>query len=202
MITFSTLSDQPTPQYTLLAEKQISLQNRHPNPYLNQVYSDNILLTLKYMQGSINKSSDIDWEQIRKPFKSEFILQPGQTFAFQEDGSDKYTIVKNTNSHFGSEQGFRSSDRFPGDGVCHLASLIYLAALTANLEAEAPRNHDFAAIPEIEKQYGVAIYYMSGAKESNSQTNLYVKNNTDTAVKFEFDYNGENLTTSVYKLDK
>ncbi|OGH13341.1 MAG: hypothetical protein A2687_05140 [Candidatus Levybacteria bacterium RIFCSPHIGHO2_01_FULL_38_26] len=86
-----------------------------------------------------------------------------------------------------------------GNGVCHLASLIYLAAKTAGLDAYAPTSHDFAVIPEISKEFGVSIYSYPGHVTANARQNLYITNNKKNPVIFEFIYDGENLKLSVYE---
>jgi vancomycin resistance protein YoaR len=108
-------------------------------------------------------------------------------------------VVKTTNAHYNSTEGFKSDGYLIGDGVCHLASLFYWAAKDAGLETLAPVNHDFAAIPQIDKQYGVAIYADPNNATISQQQNLYIKNNQSEAVTFRVVYNGKDLTVEIFK---
>ncbi|HTK03733.1 MAG TPA: VanW family protein [Alphaproteobacteria bacterium] len=169
------------PNYKILGEADVqissrsfSLEDRYNVPSVNTVFKENILLTIERMG-------------------HEFTLQPGQTFAFHEKVLAKYekSLVKTTNSHFNSSEGFKSDGYLVGDGVCHIASLIYWAAKDAGLETYAPSNHNFANIPDVPKEYGVAIL------SPMPMGNLYITNNQDKPVNFEFKYDGENLSVSV-----
>lgn len=185
--------------YVELAERSFSLNTRYDNSFVNGVFKDNILLTLAYMNGRVSKKEDISWDEVEKPFKYEFSLEPGDGFAFHDQVFPQYKekIVKTTNAHFNYADGFKSDGYLMGDGVCHLASLIYWAAKDAGLSAVSPVNHDFAAIPEVPKQYGVSIYALPGALESSARQNLYIVNDTDKRVIFVFDYDGSDLTVSL-----
>lgn len=181
------------PEY-VLASHEISLEKRY-----YPVQKENILLNLAYMDGRVTNRSQINWDEVRKPSFYEFKLEPDQTFAFHDDILPQYSgkVTKTTNAHFNFAEGFKSYGYLVGDGVCHLASLMYWTALDAGLKAEAPTNHDFMAIPEIDKKYGVSIYnnpYMWGA---NARQNLYITNNRDKTVEFKFEYNGDKLKVSV-----
>lgn len=169
----------PAPR--VLATHEISLEQRYPVQSVNEVFKYNILYTLDLMGDK------------------EFVLQPGETFAFHEDVLPEYqqSLVKTTNSHFNAQEGFKFSGLYYGDGVCHLASLIYWAALDAGLEAKAPVNHDFRAIPEIDKKYGVSIYYYPGRVSSNARQNLYITNNKEKPVEFKFEYKDDKLSLSI-----
>lgn len=134
---------------TVLAQRSMSLENRYPVASVNEVFKDNILLNLAYMDGRVTKREDIKWEDIRKPFRAQFALNPNEVFTFQEDALPVYQgrVVKTTNAHFNFQEGFKTDGYLAGDGVCHLASLIYWAAKDAGLEAYAPANHDFMPVP-------------------------------------------------------
>lgn len=84
-----------------------------------------------------------------------------------------------------------------GDGVCHLASLIFWAAHEAGLSTLAPTNHDFAVINEIPKSYGVSIYNLPGGFDIGAKQNLYITNNRSSPVTFVFDYDGDNLSLKI-----
>src|SRR3990167_2148766 len=195
--TIVTLSAQLTPLTFehVLSSREISLENRYEVKDVSDVFRDNILLNLAYMDGKVTKASDINWDQIKKPFKYEFKLEPNKTFAYHEDVLEEYKnkVVKTTNAHFNAEEGFKTDGYLFGDGVCHLASLIYWVAKDANLDVKAPTNHDFAAIPEINREYGVSIYSSPFSRGPNVQQNLYITNNKGKDITFKFEYNGEKL---------
>lgn len=204
VITISVLSlslpyDIPGVFNTNLAEHSMPLYNRQPNQYVNDVFKDNILLNLAYMEGRVKNKSDIKWEDIQKPANFAFTLKPGEVFAFHDDVSSRYKgrLSKTTNAHFNFQEGFRSDGYLTGDGVCHLASLIYWTAKNANLETEAPTNHDFAAIADVPKEFGVSIYNLPGNTYSNSRQNLYITNNRSKEVAFNFEYKNDLLKLTV-----
>jgi len=176
----------------VLASRSFDLENRYDNEFVSGVFKDNILLTLHYMDGEVKAKNEIDWQDIGKPFYSQFTLEPGQQFAFHEDVLEEYSenLVKTTNAHFIGSEGFKSDGYLIGDGVCHLASLIYWVAQDAGLETYSPSNHNFAEIKEVPKEYGVAIM------SPNPLGNLYVANSLEKPVTFSFDYDGQNLTVS------
>lgn len=177
----------------VLASHSMSMNNRYDNTFVNDVFKDNILLALNYMDGAVKSKADVNWDNVGRPFHFEFSLKPGEGFAFDDKILPEYTdkIVKTTGTHFIGSEGYKSDGFLTGDGVCHLASLIYWAAKDAGLNAVSPRNHDFAEIPEVPKEYGVAIL------SSDPNQNLYIINNLGKPVMFVFDYNGESLTVSV-----
>lgn len=201
-LTFSSLLGLGGGNY-LLAQHEMSLDNRYPNSFVNGVFKKNILLNIAYMEGKVTKASDINWEQISKPFQYEFKLEPNKTFAFHEDIEDKYrnSLVKTTSAHFNAQEGFKTDGYLFGDGICHLASLIYWVAKDAGLETEAPTNHDFAAIADIPKQYGVSIYSNPYSKGSNVLQNLYITNNRSKPISFKFEYLENKLKVSVVELN-
>lgn len=189
---------QDLPKKVSLSEHSISLEKRYGNSFVNDVFKDNILLNLAYMRGLVTEGSKVDWKTVRQPFTFDVKLAPAEVFAFHDDVLPVYKTknLKTTKAHFNSQEEFKSDGYLVGDGVCHLASLIYWAAKDADLQTEAPTNHNFAVIPEIPKQYGVAIYY---AKESLSSSlqNLYVTNNKKDNIEFEFNYDGKDLSVKV-----
>lgn len=174
----------------VMAEKEMSLDNRYGNSFVNDVFKDNILLNLAYLNGQVTKASDIKWDQVTRPFQFEFKLEPNKTFAFHSDVKDTYkdSLVKTTNAHFNAQEGFKSDGYLFGDGVCHLASLINWAAKDAGLTVEAPTNHNFANIPDVPKEYGVSIYSNPGSTGSNALQNLYITNNQNKPIAFKFEY--------------
>lgn len=185
----------------LLSVQSISLEKRYENKFVNDVFKDNILLNIAYLSGKVTKKEDINWDEIEKPFEYKFTLMPDKTFAFHDDVLEKYksALVKTTNAHFNFEDGFKSDGYLTGDGVCHLASLMYWSAKTAGLDTYAPSNHDFAVIPEINREFGVAIYQTPGNSSSNAMQNLYITNNKKNPIVLEFVYKNSELTFSVYE---
>lgn len=186
----------PTPPH-VLGDAQFSLANRYGNTFVSDVFADNILLTLAYMRGTVNGS--VDWNAVRAPFVYSITLKPGEVFAFHEDVLPQFEgkVVKTTNAHFGSQEGFKSDGYLVADGVCHLASLINEAATRAGLTVVAPTNHDFAVIPEVDRKYGTAIYFMPGQKGTNEMQNLYVQNNKTVPVTLTFTHKGTSLDVQV-----
>ncbi len=176
-----------------LASHQISLNDRYNNSYVNDVFKDNILLTLAYMDGSVKDKSQINWDKIRQPVTFQFQIQPGKTFAFHDGISPEYKnqVAITSATHFNFADGFLSDGYLTGDGVCHLASLMNWTAKDAGLASLAPTRHDFANIPEISKENGVAIYYGPGQESSNARENLYITNNLDKPVTFKFEYTSD-----------
>lgn len=184
----------------VLGVRSMSLDHRQVNQPLNDIYKDNILLNMAYMRGVVTKGSTVNWDSVRAPFEYEFILQPGQTFAFHDLVSKEYTnVALTTNSHFGGEEGYKYDGRLYGMGVCHLASVINWAAKDAGLNPVAPTNHDFYAINEIPKEHGVAIYADPSSPSVSAAQNLYITNSKDTAVTFKFNFDGDNLKVTVLK---
>jgi len=177
----------------VLASHSMNLENRWDDQFVNDVFKDNILLTLYYLDNQINDKSEINWEQIQKPLKVGFTLKPTETFAFHEKTLAEYSdnVVKTTNAHFIGSEGFRNSGHLIGDGVCHLAALMYWVAEDAGLTAYSPSDHNFAKINEVPKEYGVGIL------SPNPLGNLYIVNNLEKPIAFSFDFDGENLTVAV-----
>ncbi len=187
----------------LMAQEEMSLEDRYENKFVNDVFKNNILLNLAYLGDRVSSPKEIKWDEITKPFQYEFKLEPNKTFAFHSDVEDKYkdSLVKTTNAHFNAGDGFKTDGYLFGDGVCHLASLIYWVAKNAGLAAEAPTNHDFANIPDIPKEFGVSIYNNPSSRGSNQLQNLYITNNKSKPIAFKFEYNDSKLKVSVVELN-
>ena len=183
-----------------LASKSFSLNQRYGNEFVNGIFRDNILLTLNYLEGRVNNKSEINWSDVTKPGQYKFTLKPGESFAFHDQILPAYKkVVKTTNAHFNFQDGFKSSGSLFGDGVCHLASLLYWASKDAGLETHSPINHNFAKINEVPKEYGVSIYYMPKGFEKSSRENLYITNNLEREVSFVFNYDGNHLSVDIKK---
>lgn len=186
---------QAQPKPTVLATRTMSLENRYPDEWVNDVFKDNILYTVAYME----KGANADINQVKKPFTYIFTLKPEESFAFHDDVFADYKgkVAKTTNTHFNAQEGFKFSGALYGDGVCHLASLMYWVAKDAGIKALAPTNHDFRNIPDIPREYGVSIYSMPGQLGTNSQQNLYITNTLEKPLTFKFKYDGKNLTLAM-----
>jgi hypothetical protein len=186
---------------TELVDRRISLEKRYSNKFVNDVFKDNILLTLSYMTGKVKKTSDINWNDVIKDAQYEIVLQPGEVFAFHDDVLPEYKgkVIKTTNVQFDASYGFKTDGYLYGDGVCHLASLMNWAARDAGLKVVAPTNHDFAIVPEIDRKYGTAIYTTPGESQIDKMQNLYITNSFDKPVRMVFTYKDKELSAAVYK---
>ncbi len=196
--------DESLVEQKILASEKISLEKRYEDEFVNGVFKDNILLNLAYLRKEVTKKEEIDWEKIDDSFSYKFVLHSGQTFAFHEDVFPQYkdNVARTTNANFNFDDGFKSDGYLTGDGVCHLASLMYWVAKNANLEAYAPVNHDFAQIPEIDGKYGVSIYKTPGSYGANALQNLYITNNRADSLIFEFEYKENILKFSILETGK
>ncbi len=183
-----------------LSSRSFSLENRYNDSFVNQVFKDNILLTIKYLEGSITQKEDISWEEVEKPFTYELTLEPGETFAFHDTILPEYNgkVVKTTNAHFNYQDGFKTDGLLYGDGVCHLASLLYWAAKDAGLKTVYFANHNFAKINDVPREYGVSIKYMPGDVSGSARQNLYITNDFDKPVSIVFAYDGVDLAIKIY----
>jgi hypothetical protein len=197
--TLALQSPVPTVQEHVISEHAMSLETRYAVKSVNDVFKDNILLTLAYMTGKVTKPTDINWEELRKPATYEVTLNPGEVFAFHDDVLPEYKgkTIKTTNSHYNAAEGFRTDGYLYGDGVCHLASLINWAASGSGLKVEARVRHDFAPVPEVPREYGTSIYATGGASATGEMQNLYIENTLDHAVKLVFAYDGTSLKVKV-----
>lgn len=183
----------------VLASREISMGYRYPSSSVSEIFKDNILLNIAYLDGRVTSQKDINWTEINRSFHSEFTLKPNESFAFHDAVLPEYKdkVVITTKAHFNKQDGFKTDGYLYGDGVCQLASLINWTARDANLDVVQFTNHDFAVIPEVPKKYGVAIYYNPNSKLSSARENLYITNNRNTAVTFNFDYLNGQLKVSV-----
>ncbi len=171
-----------------LAQNSLDLTNRDENKEINEIFTDNILLNLYYFAGKI--SDDFS-----------FVLPSGAVFAFHKNILPEYEkgLVMTVGSQFSAEQGFKKAYGIHGNGVCHLASLMNWTASEAGLEVIAKRNHDFSPIPGVPREYGTLISYEEGSKESKEK-NLYIKNNFDFPVIFQFKLEKKKIKLRILKL--
>ncbi|MFZ2202541.1 MAG: VanW family protein [Microgenomates group bacterium] len=187
----------PEKENVVLSEKEFSLENRYAVKSVNDIMKKNILLNLAYLNGTVTKKSDIDWDQVTSPFHFEKTLKVGETFAYHTNVRKEYTdkVTFTTNSNFNAADGYLSDGYLFGDGVCHLASLINWAALEAGLETIVPKDHrSVGPIPQVPDEYGVSIYKNQSVGANN---NLYVTNTKTVPVTLHFDYDGTNLKVYV-----
>lgn len=183
----------PTPGI-LLSEKTLDLTQRNPSAYINEIFSDNILLSLHYLKGDIG-DPQIDWTKVRESFGVSFVLEPGATFAFHGSAVlpefENPTLTMNT-FYMGNE-GYKAFAGLYGNGVCHLATLINQAAAEAGLEVVAKVNHDFAPVPLMPREYGTSI------RTFDKNQNLYLRNDFDYPVTFEFQADKEIIALKIIK---
>ncbi|TSC85475.1 MAG: Uncharacterized protein G01um10147_1136 [Microgenomates group bacterium Gr01-1014_7] len=187
----------------VLASREISMENRYHVKSVSDIFRDNILLNLAYMDGKVAGRQDVNWDEIKKPFTLSFKLNPGEVFAYHDDILPEYKnkVVRTTNAHFVANEGFKTDGYLFGDGVCHLASLMYWVAKEAGLDALAPVRHDFMAIPEISREYGVSIYSNPYSRDTHTRQNLYIANNKEKPISFKFDYADDKLKVSVSEIN-
>src|SRR5258708_1893292 len=107
-----------------LASHVMPMADRYAVPSVNNVFKENILLTIGYMRGLIPDKTHVNWDEIQRPFHYEFTLQPHENFAFHDAVLPQYKnqISQTTHAHFNFDEGFKSDGLLVGDGVCHLAS--------------------------------------------------------------------------------
>lgn len=186
----------------VLSEREISLDKRYEDKFVNGVMKYNILLNLAYIRGIVTSSSNIKENDVKKDFHFELKLKPQEVFSYHDSILPQYKnkLVRTTPVRFNYNQGFKSNGYLFGDGVCHLASLIYWAAKDAKLDAVAPTNHDFRAIPQIPKEYGVSIYYLPGSEYQNAMQNLYITNNRSRPIALDFLYKYDTLKIAIMEL--
>lgn len=183
----------------ILGEKQYSMENRYPVKSVNEVMKKNILLNLAYINGTVTKKSQIDWNRITSSFHFEKTLKPGEVFAFHDIVGKEYSgkVAFTSNSNFGVTDGYVTDGYLYGDGVCDLASLINWTAKSAGLVTDVPKDHrSVGPIPDVPDEYGVSIY-SDPVSNIGANNNLYVTNNKDFDVKFHFSFDGTNLKVAI-----
>lgn len=165
----------------ILASETLDLSNRYPVASVSEGFKENILIAVGYFY-------------IDNP--SGMILKPGEIFAFHKKGllpefKDKITVSQD--SDFTTNTGYKVVAGLGGNGVCHLASLMNLAASKSGLEVVSPTNHNFAKIPGIDAKFGTSI----STRNSPENQNLYIKNNFDFPVRLQFSLEGNQLGLAV-----
>ncbi len=185
-------------QRQVLATHEFDLTNRLPDEYGNQVFADNILLTLRYLKkdqeslkvdGEKKIQGNVNWEKVREPFEVSIVLEPGEVFAYHDTILPEFhgLPLKTTNAHFTLSEGYKSLSGLPGNGVCHLATLINWVASESGLEVISKVDHDFYPVPGVPRKNGTSIRWGPNGEYNSRNQNLYVKNNFDFPVIFEFE---------------
>lgn len=165
----------------VLSRESLDLGDRYPVESISEGFKENILIAV----GFLNSSNP-----------GGLVLRPGEIFAFHNKGilpQFKENKIITQESDFTTNTGYKVVAGLGGNGVCHLASLMNLAASKAGLEVTAPTSHSFAKIPGIESQYGTSI----STRNSPERQNLYIKNTFDFPVRLEFSLDGNLLTMKV-----
>lgn len=169
----------------VLASETMDLSYRYPEPSVSEGFKTNILIAVSYLM----KNGSI-------------VLKPGEVFAFHRNLLPEFEKEKiiTQESGFGIKDGYLYVAGLPGNGVCHLASLMNQVASEANLAVTAEVNHNFAQIPGIDKKYGTSIYFLPGGGSSTERQNLYIKNNKKFPVEFKFVLEGELLSFKIVEV--
>ena len=181
------ISGQLTSQEIVLASESLDLSNRYPVLSVSEGFKENILTAVSYFNQEASASGGL-------------ILQPGQVFAFHRNIAPEFrqfTIITQP-SGFLAKDGYKVVAGLAGNGVCHLASSMNLAAQEAGLEVTAPANHNFAKIPGIDPKYGTSIKFLPNGGANTERQNLYIRNIFDFPVEFRFVLEGENLKFLIF----
>ena len=177
-----------------LSSRTLDLKIRSSFPTVNEGFSDNILLSLHYLNGEKFFAGNVDWEEVRKPLSVSFVLSSDEVFAFHDTVLPQYQNPAVTmNSNFSMKDGYKFVAGLPGSGVCHLATLMTWVAKEAGLEVTALANHDFAPVKGVERKYGTSI------KSFSPTQNLYIKNTTEVPLVFEFMASEDSVVFSILK---
>lgn len=174
----SPLPDHPV---IILAEHRLDLKNRAPNEAINEVFKYNILLASEKLGGS-------------------FSLEPGEVFVFHDQVLPEFKNqpLKPSGTRYTAKEGYQTTLGLPGNGVCHLASLMNWTASEAGLGVTAKVGHNFAPIPDVPEEFGTSIRYChSGCNAANQ--NLYIKNPHDFPVEFVFERVDEAIRLKIFQ---
>lgn len=182
----------PQNQPKILARQKLDLTILGYGQAATDILADNIRLNLHYFKGDTKEAKNL-----REPFTFSFTLEPGEVFAYHDQvlAEFKDATIKTQPSHFSNAEGYKTLT-LPGSGVCYLASLINWAAADAGLKVVALANHDFETIPGVPRKYGTAIYF-DGATETSRRQNLYVVNNLEKPVTFNFEVTEKEVVVTI-----
>lgn len=156
-------------QKQTLSSESLDLSTRYPDTWVNEVFSDNILLNLHYFHaslgeaGKVGRSSkmeewaslkgdvenlkdekgNIDWEKVRAPFDFSLALEPGQTFAYHRnllpEFKDKKALPASRQVLIG-ESRFWYDEGYKSDGYLVADGVCHLASLFNWVASEAGLN--------------------------------------------------------------
>jgi hypothetical protein len=166
----------------VLAEHFLDLNTRSESETINEVFKFNVLHALAF-------------------FGDSFVLEPGEVFAFHDNVLPEFKDfpLKTGWTRYTAKEGYQTILGLPGNGVCHLASLMNWTASDAGLGVVAKVNHNFAPIPEMPKENGTSIKYLPSGSNSQNQ-NLYIKNTFDFPVKFVFETSEDSVNLKILKI--
>lgn len=166
----------------ILAEQSLDLKTRHRETQINEAFAFNILHALEF-------------------FPSPLILRPNEVFVFHEMVLPEFEgdSLVSSQTRYLAKEGYQTVLGLPGNGVCHLASLMNWVASEAGLEVKAEVNHRFAPIPGVPEEHGTSIRYTPDGRLNSQKQNLYLKNNFDYPVEFIFETKGEAL---IFKINR
>jgi hypothetical protein len=172
----------------VLASGRLNLNDRYPVPSVSEGFKENILI-------AVDRLKEINGGRL--------VLQPGEVFAFHKNIAREFQGEKvvTQESGFRVKDGYKVVAGLPGNGVCHLASLMNKVAREAGLAVTAAVDHDFARIPGIEREYGTSIYFMPGGGRNSANQNLYLKNTLNFPVRLDFNLGGDTLYFSINRLN-
>ena len=179
--------------HQVLASEVMDLGNRYPVASISNGFKENILVALGYLS--------LQGETLQAQNGFYFVLLPKEIFAFHRKGilpEFNESKIITQESDFTTNYGYKVVAGLGGNGVCHLASFINWVASEAGLEVIAPTNHNFAAIPGIDKKYGTSI----STRNSPERQNLYIRNNFDFPVEFRFFLLGDNLSLTIFAINQ
>ena len=178
------LSPVPEIREEVLAEHFMDLNTRAVGEHVNEVFKFNILLAVE-------------------KFGYSFTLEPGEGFAFHENMALEFTDLpmKTGFTSYEAKEGYQTVLGLPGNGVCHLATLMNWVASDAGLEVTARVSHNFAPVPEIPKEYGTSIRYMTDGSRNTQNQNLYIVNNFDSPVKFAFETDENEVNLRILEVE-
>ena len=189
----------------ILAERQLDLTTRHPDENINGVFADNILLAVWYFSG---QSQPPESTRILDRIIVEVELGPGEVWAFHDmvlpefkpealETSGGSLIASGT--RYTAKEGYRTALGLPGNGVCHLATLMNWVASEAGLEVTAKVNHNFAPVPGVPEKYGTSIRYSPDGSLNSANQNLYIKDNFDDPIRLIFTLEGSSLKLRIVR---
>lgn len=165
---------QSLPERQLLTTRMMSLGNRHLSSEINAIWAKNILL-------AVSRISPLDAGRLKEDptFLGSIQMVPDAEFSFVKEAGPTLT----------EKDGFLSDGILPGNGVCHLASLINWALEDASISGIEINNvvpHS-APIPGIPNNRAVSIL------SADPKQDLVIKNKGKVTLELVFRYVGANI---------